>query len=299
MKKYNIILDTDIGDDIDDAFALSLALRSPEINILGITTVFKNVYLRSKIAKHMVNLANRADIEVYLGIDKPLKSEIIRWDYETEDHNGKIKIRHYTDEMKDARINQMPAVDFILKTIDENPNGVTIVAIGPLTNLAKAYLKNPNTFLKVKEIIMMAGQLKGTYPEWNIKVDVDAAKIILGLNIPIKMVGLDVTTQCKLDDETIEKFSKLPDLMDKLTYKMLNIWLNDNKKQPTFHDPLTIATMINDCCHFEPYEIKIITNGEDYGKMIAKRVNESSLMAATTVDVSSFMKLLEERFKLT
>ena len=136
MKKYNIILDTDIGDDIM-MLCLIISFKVAEINILGITTVFKNVYLRSKIAKHMVNLANRADIEVYLGIDKPLKSEIIRWDYETEDHNGKIKIRHYTDEMKDARINQWPCGRFYFKTIDENPNGVTIAAIGPLTNLVK------------------------------------------------------------------------------------------------------------------------------------------------------------------
>lgn len=299
MADYKIIFDTDIGDDIDDAFALSFALKSPEFEILGVTTVFKNTFLRGKIAKHMLDLVDKSDIGVYLGIDEPLNSEIIRWDYETEEYEGKIKIRHYTDEMTNAKLCKMHAVDYILKTIKDHPNEITLVALGPLTNVAQAYLKDPETFLKVKQIVLMGGQLKGTYPEWNIKVDPEAAKIVFGLNIPIKMIGLDVTTLCKIDDAMIESFSKLSHPIDQLTYKMLKIWLNDNKRQPTFHDPLAMVAMISDCCYFEPYKIEVITHGDHKGKMIVEKTKDSHIMAASSVDVSLFMKIIKDRFGLT
>lgn len=169
MKK--IIIDTDIGDDIDDAFALLTALSEPELEILGITTVFKNTPQRAQIVRYLLRLAGKETIPVYAGIEVPLNGLIEKWNYEQYQEDGKIRIHHYLDEMASEKYAPGNAVDFILETAAKYPGEVTLVALGPFMNVAAAKKKDNERFALLKEAYIMGGQPMDTYPEWNVRVD--------------------------------------------------------------------------------------------------------------------------------
>lgn len=300
MDRHKVVLDTDIGDDIDDAFALSIILKSKELNLLGITTVYKNTLLRSKIAKKELELYGRSDIEVYKGINKPLNQEIIRWPYEELDEDGKIIIRHYFDEMKTCQVNEKSAVDYLIEVLKANPNEVIIIAIGPLTNLASVYLKDPNAFLLIKQIVLMGGQLDGTYPEWNIRVDPEAARLVFNSGVRIKAVGLNVTTKCKVDDDLLTYLRSLKSSGNKLIVDMLEVWLKDNKRQSTMHDGLAVATLIDDFCTFEEFNILVELEGPKRGYTLIVDENTphaSIIEMATAVKTNDFFAFMKERIK--
>lgn len=296
MEKIKLILDTDIGDDIDDAYALSLLLATKEIDLLGITTVFKNTAMRSKIAKYECELYGFDSIEVYRGIDKPLNKEIIKWPYEKYDENQKVIIRHYVPElMEHCKINEH-AVDFILNTIKENPYQVTLLAIGPLTNLASAYLKDKETFLKVKEIVMMGGERKGNYCEWNMKVDPLAAKIIFESGIKIKAIGVEITSRCKLNQTLIDEIKSFKNKGNQLVANMMNIWIKDNPtKLPTMHDPLAACELTHHFCQYE--KVNVIVDVDTGRTTPTKKDLNQNLVFACDVKEQEMIQYLIDKLK--
>ena len=151
MQKLKLIVDTDIGDDIDDAFALALLFQMPEVEILGVTTVYRNAFLRAKIASHLAQLCGQ-NIPVYVGEDTPLNDPIEWFAFEKADADGKPLIGHYDDSMRHAPIARGNAADFILQQAERFPGQITVLALGPMTNLARAYFKAPETFRKIGRI---------------------------------------------------------------------------------------------------------------------------------------------------
>lgn len=153
MKPKKVIIDTDLGDDVDDAVAVALAVLSPEIEVAGITTVFKDTKARAEMVKDLLEFYQMGRIPVYTGqglplierpkMEKPIQYSILRNEYEPEQ--------------------SLDAVDFMIKTAAENDN-VCIVAMGPLTNLGLAFLKAPEIMKRV-EIIGMGGAFLNSYPE--------------------------------------------------------------------------------------------------------------------------------------
>lgn len=192
MNDIRYILDTDIGSDIDDAYALSLLLRQ-NVALAGITTVYGNAFQRAKIASKFLELYGRTDIKVYVGENYPEKQPLKKFE-KTED--GQLQIMDYRhNEMSDCAVSA-GAVDFILNTIRGNPLRVIILAIGPLTNLAAAIKKDRSTFLQTKEIVMMGGNFNEVKAEWNIECDPEAAKIVFESGVPVKTVGIELTKNC-------------------------------------------------------------------------------------------------------
>jgi purine nucleosidase len=184
-----VIFDTDIGDDIDDAYALGFLLRSPEVQVLGVTTAFEDTHLRARLATRFLNSAGRGDVSVYEGPKTPGKSHFTqsKWAEGSPD-------RTYPD-----------AIDFILKTIGRDPGQVTLVAVAPLTNVGALIAKDPKTFGKLKRVVLMGGSVALGYgakeqpdAEWNIVNDIAAAKALFGSGVPLYMMPLD-STQIQLD----------------------------------------------------------------------------------------------------
>ena len=299
IKKHKIILDTDIGDDCDDAFALNLILNSPELELLGVTTVFKNTELRAKIVSYMLKNFKREDIVVHAGVDKPLVNEIYRMKVETEDYKGKIRIRDYHDYMENINSFGYEAIDYLLTQIDKNPYEVTILAIGPLTNLALAYNKNPQTFSKIKEIVSMGGYFKYEIPEWNIKMDPEAADIVFKSGVPITAIGLDVTLKTKLTDEMVAHFKSLTDDKHEVLVSSMNRWMNDTNRLPVMHDPLAAATLFLKCCCYVEKNIKVGLDGNERGVTYVYDLSPKQLRVkiASDVNVDVFFKMLKERIK--
>ena len=149
-----VILDTDIGDDIDDAFALLLLLESHKFDVLGITTVFRNSIKRAKMAKQLIDSLGY-DIKVYPGIDNPLKvsiDDLISPEIkqkEKVDENNKYLIPQWDESMEKCQIENKSAVDFIVESVNKYPNEITIIPIGPMTNIASAIKKDPSIANKI------------------------------------------------------------------------------------------------------------------------------------------------------
>lgn len=146
MNKYKIILDTDIGDDIDDAFALAILLQEKQADLIGVTTVFRNTRQRGKMASYLISTFKR-NVNVYCGCDNPLIAEIKDLvpknilEKETVDEYGKYYLPQYLEKMNEGRIEKKHAIDFIIESVHQYPHQVIIFGIGPLTNLAMAIRK--------------------------------------------------------------------------------------------------------------------------------------------------------------
>jgi purine nucleosidase len=184
-----VIFDTDIGDDIDDAYALGFLLRSPEVQVLGVTTAFEDTHLRARLATRFLKAAGRGEVPVYEGPKTSGKSHFSqgKWAEGSPD-------RTYPD-----------AIEFVLRTIRESPGQITLVAVAPLTNVGALIAKDPKTFGRLKRVVLMGGSVERGYgskdtpdAEWNIVNDVAAAKALFASGVPLYVMPLD-STQIALD----------------------------------------------------------------------------------------------------
>jgi inosine-uridine nucleoside N-ribohydrolase len=251
-----VILDTDIGDDIDDAFAVALALRSPELQILGITTTFGDTETRAKLLDRFLAEVGRPDIPVAAGAPSPPKTTLTQ--------------RRYAESGHFAKPSHVDAVAFLLEQIRRYPGQITLIAIGPLMNVGAAIDKDPATFRKLKRVILMGGSIKRGYgdvgfgppqppqPEWNILNDIPSAQKLFAAGVPLFVMPLDAT-QLKLDEvKRAFLFSQGTPLTDVLTL-LYHQW---GQETPTLFDPMTIAFLINPTlCPVQPMHIRVDEKG--------------------------------------
>jgi len=232
-----VIIDTDIGDDIDDAFAVSLALNSPEFEIDGITTAWGDTHLRARLVNRLLAEAGRSEIPVAEGIVTHSKAHFTqaRW------AEGGAEPKQHVD-----------AVDFLLRQIAAHPGEITLICIAPLTNIAAAIDRDPATFRKVRRIVMMGGSIYRGYldpgagpnpppdPEYNIASDVEAAQKVLGSGVQIYMLPLD-GTQIRLDEvRRGELFATGTPITDALTL-LYHQW---GQPTPVLYDPVAVSYAI-------------------------------------------------------
>ena len=234
-----IIIDTDIGDDIDDAFAVALALRSPELQILGISTTFGDTELRAKLTDRLLGEVGRQDIPVAAGTPTSFKSNFTQ--------------RKYAEGGHFAKPSHPNSTDFILDQIRRNSNQVTLVAIGPLVNIGALIDKDADTFRKLRRVVLMGGSIyrrygdmgyatpRGPEPEWNIKNDIPSAQKLFASGVPIVMMPLD-STQLKLDEVKRPLiFQAGTPLTDALTI-LYHQW---GQQTPTLFDVMTLAYILD------------------------------------------------------
>lgn len=251
-----IIIDTDIGDDVDDAFAVALALRSPELQILGITTTFGDTQTRAKLADRLLGETGHPDIPVAVGT--PTKV------------NNTFTQRAYAEGGHFARASHPKAVEFILDQIRRNPGQITLIAIGPLVNVGQLIDQDAKTFSKLRRVVLMGGSIarrygdlgyapdRGPEAEWNIKNDIPAAQKLFASGVPIYMMPLD-STQLKLDEVKRDiLFQAGTPLTDALTL-LYHEW---GQQTPTLFDVMTIAYILNPkLCPTKPLHISIDEQG--------------------------------------
>ena len=251
----NVIIDTDIGDDIDDVLALAYAVKSDECHVEAVTTVFKNAHVRAKIAAHYLQLAGFPEIPVYAGEGAPLLNVV---DTETAP-------KQYLDVMKDAQYNtEMTAVDFLYKHYMESESPATLLTIGPLTNIAKLLQQYPEVASQIPEIYLMGGCFYTHMNEWNIECDPEAAQIVVQSGIPLKFIGLDVTTQCKLTDDYLSRVN-LDDEENALLMAMMKEWFKqldrEGQTTPVLHDPLALHALLYGDVDFQTEVINVELDG--------------------------------------
>ena len=250
-----IILDTDIGDDIDDALALAFAIMSGKIDILGVTTVFKNAEQRADLACCLLEALGRTDIPVYAGIGKTLLQSIPDWEQVAASHRPRqmdvLKKQQPSIQPKPER-----AVDFIIDTVMASDGDITLVPIGPFTNIAAAFTIEPRLAQKT-QIVMMGGATDRVRPEWNALCDPEATRVVFGTGVPIVMVGLDVTTKCVMSYEQVKAIGSVDRPINQICFELIHLWGGNNPEpRPTLHDPLAVATLI-DPTLCETHEMRI------------------------------------------
>ena len=298
LKK--VILDTDIGDDIDDSFALLLLLESHKFNCLGVTTVFRNSLKRAKMAKQLIRSLGY-DIKVYRRIDDPLKQNIDHLiskeikEKEKYDEDGKYIFPQYDKSMENEKVEDENAVDFIIRMIHTYPHEVTLIPIGPLTNIASAIKKDPTIVPLIKEIRLMGAGLNLNFVEWNIFCDPDAAKIVFSSNInKIVAVTINVTSLTSLTEEEVNSLKNNNSKAIKLVYEAMMKWFKHYEfSSPVMHDPLTVASLIDESiintqlCHLD---VDLSKDGYTF-------INDNcpnNVYVSTSLNKEKFFKLFKE-----
>lgn len=284
-----LILDTDIGTDVDDAWALALCLGSSDIDLLGVTLVYADLETRAKVALKMLKLAGRTDVPVYRGISEPSTQGLtLYW----PGHEGTDT--DFSDiEGLSARDG---AVDFILETVRRHPGEVVVAPIGPLTNIAAAIQRDPETMRKVKRFAIMGSTYSGEGREHagiehNIHSDPSAAKIVYESGIPATSVGLNVTGNVVIrrDDLAPIKQTAFGAYLAAMTEQLYGIWGRDHAYM---HDPLAVATEI-DPTLVTTRKMRADALGE--GRIAFTSDENGYLDVCVDVDAERFEKLLRSR----
>ncbi len=242
--KKQVIIDTDPG--IDDAVALAIALYSDEVDVKLITTVAGNVGL-DYVTQNTLKLLSFFDkkIPVAKGLDAPLIREIIN----ASDIHGETGMEGYDfEEPSDQLLLKEHAVNAMRETILTNEEPITIIGIGPLTNIAMLLKMYPETKTSIKEIIFMGGSLtrgnSGIMSEYNIEFDPEAAKIVFDSGVPIVMVGLDLGLKALIlleDSKKIKEMNKVGDMF----YHLFNRYRGGSMQTGlTMYDSTAIAYLL-------------------------------------------------------
>ncbi len=296
MKKY--IIDTDIGDDIDDALALALALNMPEVELIGVTTVFLDTLKRARIAKKLLHLWG-SFIPVYAGLAKGNTS-----------HDITAVPCQYTPDLEipenepenDPRLDGGEgAVDYLLRSAREYADALTIVAVGPLTNVAEAFRRDPEAMRKVR-IVIMGGCFYRQFSEWNVLCDPDAAKVVLESKGDLTCVGIEVTEQTTLNDAQ-QAFLMKPAEDARYDYlaHLVRLHYNHTGRKVCLHDPLTMYYAVHpEVLTTEKILVKVETSGEVCAGMTVNMeemfhylplpLPGDRVTVAKTVDLDMFMK---------
>ena len=309
MTARKIIIDTDPGQD--DAVAILLALASPdELDVLGVTAVAGNVplYLTEKNARIVCELAGKPNTLVFAGADAPLSRTLV-----TAEHvHGKTGLDGPQMDDPQMPLQDKHAVDFIIETLRAEPIGtVTLCPLGPLTNIAKAFQKAPDIIEKVQEIVLMGGayfQVGNITPaaEFNIYVDPEAAKAVIGSGIPLTMLPLDVTHKALTTRPRVDAFRALGTKVGDMVAAWTDFFERFDKEKygsegAPLHDPCVIAYLLKpDLFSGRHVNVEVETDSEltlgmtvaDWWRVTDRKPNANFMM---DIDADGFFALLTER----
>jgi inosine-uridine nucleoside N-ribohydrolase len=284
-----IIIDTDIGDDIDDAFVVALALKSPEVQVLGFTTDFGDTKARAAILDRMLGETGHGDIPVAVGPSAAVNA------------NGFTQ-RAYGAHSRFARASHPDATDFILAQIKKYPGEITLVAVAPSPNIGALIARDPQTFRKLKRVVTMGGAIApydngwgGTAPvqaEWNVKNDIAAQQKLYAAGVPVVMMPLDSTAHLKMDEiRRARLFSQGTPLTDALALLYLQWAHGTRQSTPTLFDPMTLAWMLEpSLCPTTPMHITVGDDG-----VTRRGEGASNAQVCLKSDRNAFMNFMMER----
>ncbi|MFN4294303.1 MAG: nucleoside hydrolase [Thermoflexales bacterium] len=282
-----LLLDTDIGSDIDDAVCLAYLLAKPDCELLGITTVSGEPERRAMMASALCRLAGK-HIPIYPGAAEPLlvtqrqpqapqADALTRWPHETDFPRGE-------------------AIEFLRQTIRRYAGEVILLTIGPLTNIALLFKADPEIPSLLRGVVSMGGMFdpsrtrywRGSRWEWNIYCDPHAAAILYRAPVAMhRSIGLDVTTQVTMDAAEVRRRFQAPLLRPVLDFA--EVWFQ-NAEKITFHDPLAAATIFDArICAFERGEVRVELHDPDaFAVMRWSPGAEGRHEVAVSVDAEQF-----------
>jgi purine nucleosidase len=304
-----ILLDTDPG--IDDACAILLALASPEISLEGLSVVHGNCSLEqaTRNALAVLELAHASHIPVTKGCELPLVQPSLL----APETHGNSGLGYAELPEPRARPTVQHAIDFLIERILSAPGEITLVAIGPLTNVALAIRQEPRVVEALKELIIMGGAIRHegnttALAEFNTYVDPHAAHIVYHAGIPTTLVPLDVTYQCILTANDVQRLNKIDSPLTKLVVDATRFYMEFHDEYQSIqgcviNDPLALAlTFAPGLCTYQEMPVDVdLSGGISLGKTVGDFYNygrkPANLKLALGVNARDFMELFLERLE--
>ncbi|MBV8587731.1 MAG: nucleoside hydrolase, partial [Verrucomicrobia bacterium] len=231
MKRI-VWLDTDIGTDVDDLYTLIQLCRTPEVDLVGVSTVHGDTRLRAQIAGYATRLLGREDLPIAIGAERSMSGEQPSWGgFEGEGIEGLSEVKLEPGELAVAALSRAAA---------SHARGLEILAIGPLTNVAEAVKADPNFAGQIRRLYLMGGSYKEPFREHNVATDRQAAEIVFGSKLQITALGLDVTLRVEIAERELDAVKQIPDGIGALLEHQTRVWW-DVLRHPhcRLHDPLT------------------------------------------------------------
>ena len=234
--RMKVVLDTDIGTDIDDAWALGYALRSPAFELLGVTVTDGDTRARAKLACKLLQRLGRTDVPVAVGRPtSPVPANRIDYQFAwAEDFDAYQPVA-------------APAVEFLADVIRRNPNEITLVAVGPLQNVGDLVRQHPDVVRLVKRVVLMSGSIganawsAAAIPEWNVKSAIPEAQAVYGASWPLTIVPLDSTSYVQLQDAERDGLRKAGTPLTIALEALLRLWTDRPVSRMTLHDQMALA----------------------------------------------------------
>jgi purine nucleosidase len=242
-KKIPIILDTDIGTAVDDAFALGLIAASPELELVGVTTCGEDASDRAWLACRFLTQVGVPSMPVAIGANPQPAGKL----------DDQIQYRRHPAAIFNRTLKPVKesAVEWLAKTLKERPREITLVCVGPLTNIARLLKEHPEAKGQIARIVVMGGSIdlgydgkKGAVAEWNFKADVAAAQAVLASGVSLRLVPLDATVPLTLNrQQRADLFAP----RNMLTLQLQNLFELWEKDEPlTLFDPAAVAAVIDE-----------------------------------------------------
>jgi purine nucleosidase len=295
------ILDTDIGTDVDDCIALAFILGSPEIALEGVTCVYGDVRLRARMVQKLLRLAGRSEVPVFLGAEPPLLGlRPVYW----PGHEG-VGLLDDAEDLPSPQAEH--AVDFIVRTVMDNPGQIHLLAIGPLTNVALAFRREPRLASNLQHLTIMGGVVREPsrlglpIVEHNMACDPEAAHIVFAAGAPTTVVPLDVTTRVLVRRADMEAIRSGGTPFHDAVARQIELYprFADNGATP-LHDPLAAAVMVRpDLVELIPARVEIETQGRLTSGMTLLRKPDpeagGDTRVAIAVDVSAAERFVRDR----
>ena len=261
--RYKILIDTDIGDDIDDAIALYAAMQR-RMNIIGVTTVFRNTAARAMMAKKLMTVYGNGyeNAPVYAGYGVPLAEQ------DSAQTLLQMRVPHFTQDAQNyvpSSTNPDDTVDFIIDSCKKYGKELCILAIGPFTNIARAIEKDPDALKLCGRICIMGGAYYKQYADWNVMCDVEAAELMYTSLSNLECIGADVTHLCKGDkqiyDAIVNNTGESP--ARRYLTEMCALWKADRPQSALLlHDPLVVYYAEDpEICDMREIQVAVIKEG--------------------------------------
>lgn len=296
-----VIFDTDIGTDVDDCLALAVLLGSPEIEIAGITCVYGDVALRSRMVRKLLALRGREDIPVYEGLRDPLlRREPVHW----AGHEG---FGLLDDGEAFPPLQPEHAVDYLVRVINEHPGEIHLLAVGPLTNVAAAFLRDLGIAGKLQHLTIMGGALRGPdtshlpLAEHNVACDPEAAHIVATSGASMTWVPLDVTTRVNIRQDQVDRIRAAGTRFHDAVARQVELYPRFAKQGCTpLHDPLAAAILIRpDLVRLTEFHLDVELEGRRSRGVTFMRAPSDALPAnarvALSVDTAAAEQFIVER----
>ncbi|WP_419887167.1 nucleoside hydrolase [Neobacillus niacini] len=292
-----VILDVDTG--IDDALAIAYALNSPELEIIGLTTCFGNGPIENTTRNTLLVLEQLGKkVPVYSGADKPLNRPAKKFPTHVHGEDG------LGNTVKKAPLMEAEsegAVAYIINQVKQRPHEMTIIAVGPLTNIALAVNKEPGIVSLVKEVVIMGGAVftggnTTPFSEANVFADPEAAECVFSSGLSVTVVGLDVTMQTLLPNAILADWRARDREESHFFADMTSFYM---QAYETFHpgiggcalhDPLAVGVVIDPSfVKKEKWNVKVVLEGEENGRTVALAEGEPKIQVCTQVEADRFL----------